>query len=176
MMRVLCSLAALAIAGPALGQSPFVVGGAAAAPVASMADAYGAGLGVRASLDLKPASAFGWRIGLEATRFGGRERRLGTPYADGLSVGATVSARLRLRGGATAAYGLAGLGAFHERAGDHAPYAVVPEAHLGVGLEIPAGSVALVPEVRAQAVLSDLLSGSSFTPSLRVPVSLGVRF
>ena len=153
------------------------LGATVSAPVGSMADAYDVGVGGRATLDLRPSSAFGWQIGVEATRFGGRERRFGsTPFRDGLSLGATVSARLRLQAGPTTVHALGGVGAFRERAGDHAPYAVVPEVHVGAGLAVAAGNVEIVPEVGLQVVLSDLLSGSEYAPSIRVPVTVGVRF
>ena len=150
---------------------------AAVAPLAGMAEAYRPGPGVRASYRLGRADRrLGWRLGLEGAWFADRPRRFGLPRGDGLSVGATASAEVRLRGGQVPAHAVVGLGAFHEQAGRHVPYAVVPEVHAGVGLAFPAGRVEVVPEVGVQVVLSDLLSGGEFTPSLRVPVTVGVRF
>lgn len=148
-----------------------------AAPLFGMADSYHLGLGVQAGRVFgRNNRRLRWRLGVEGTWFEERPPTFGSVQRGGLSVGATLDAQVRLWDGAVPVHSVVGVGAFHEQAGGHVPYAVVPEVHAGAGLAIPTGRVEIVPEIGVQVVLSDLLSGGEFTPSLRVPVRVGVRF
>lgn len=178
-MRFVLFLSLLAVLPSAQAQESgrVTVSPTVTVPLFGMADAYTVGGGARVGWGLgSDARRVRWAVGLEGAWFDDVPRRFGSPSGPGLSLGATLDARIRLRSGEAPAHATVGIGAFHERAGDHAPYAVVPEVHLRSGVAIPAGRVHLVPEVGVQVVLSDLLSGGEFRPSVRLPVSVGVRF
>ena len=177
--QILSVLALLSSAQAQGGPEPgrLTVSPAAIVPLFGMADAYAVGTGVRVGRSFgSEARRVRWAVGLEGAWFDDVPPRFGSPSGAGLSVGATLDARIQVRSGEAPAHASVGIGAFHERAGDHAPYAVVPEVHLRSGIVVPAGRVHFVPEVSLQVVLSDLLSGGEFQPSVRLPVSVGVRF
>ena len=178
-MRVhvaLCSLVVATAAGaqPRIGLDvgaavpPGNLGRHRSAGVAATLSASGRGAGLSPRLDVSWARLFD----------DGSSERVSSDRGDYTSAGLRLSVMYRSRGRGVAPYGLVGGGLYTLDIEDQrSPYGdLFVGLHAAAGVEVPVRSVALAAEVGAVAMATDYGAYAWDSPTVWVPVTVGVRF
>jgi hypothetical protein len=176
-MLRLAALLVIALTACPLAAQPLdgrvTVSTGAAVPVLGMAGEHHPGpigqVSVRALRWLRVDASASWNDGRYS------ENTYNPGDRPGVRTGSVLAQGIIHTGGST--YALVGVAAHRQRlTSSFDPYGWVPGVQVGAGAELDVAGLTLVPEVQAQVVLSDLTSGQLITPSVRLPLVLGVQF